>query len=105
MDWTVVFPFPLPEMLQVALVTALDVAVALAIFAGCLLAERSLSVQRFTRAAWLMICLLGAFETILAFVGAAFPKALIVGPLRLVWISVVLVTAIWLTRVSTRRTA
>ncbi len=40
MDWTVVFPFPLPEMLQVALVTALDVAVALAIFAGCLLAEK-----------------------------------------------------------------
>jgi uncharacterized membrane protein len=105
MDWTVVFPFPLPEMLQVALVTALDLAVSLAIFAGCLLAERSLSVARFTRAAWLMAGLLGAFETILVFVGFALSKALIVGPLRLLGISVVLVTAIWFTRVSTRRTA
>lgn len=105
MDWTVVFPFPLPEMLQVALLTALDVALALAIFAGCLLAEKSLSLQRFTRAAWLITSLLGAFETLLAFAGAAFPKALIVGPLRLLCISGVLVTTIWLTRVSNRRTA
>ncbi len=81
---------------------ALDAAVSLAIFAGCLLEERSLSIQRFTRSAWLMLCLLGAFETVLASQGAAFPKLLSVGPLRLLCITGVLVTAIWLTRPATQ---
>ena len=104
MDWTVALPFPLPEVLQVAFLTGLDVAVSLPIFAGCLLIERSLSIERFIRAAWLMTYLLGAFETVLAFAGAGFPKALPFGPLRLLCISIVLLTTIWLTRVSIRRT-
>ncbi len=52
-----------------------------------------------------MACLLGVFETILTFLGAAFPKALIVAPLRLLCISGVLVTTMWLTRPATRTTA
>ncbi len=105
MEWTVAFPFPLSEMLQVAMLTGLDVAVSLALFAGCLFAEKSLSVRRFTRAGWLMAGLFGAFESILAFIGAAFPVAFIVGPIRLLCMSVVLIAAIWMTRNSTRRTA
>jgi hypothetical protein len=105
MDWTVAFPFPLPEMFQVAMLTGLDLAVSLAIFAGCLLAERSFSAGRITRATWLMICFLGAFETCSAFIGAATPGVHVVGPLRLLCISVVLIAAIWMARGSTRRVA
>jgi hypothetical protein len=105
MDWTVAFPFPLSEILEVAILAALDVVVSLTIFVGCLLAENSLSVGTFRRAAWLMFCLLGAFESILAFSRAAFPKALIAGPLRLLCISIVLIAAIRITRGTTRRIA
>jgi hypothetical protein len=103
MNWTVAFPFPLPEVLQVAFVTGLDVAVSLTIFAGCLLIERSLSVEKFIRAAWSMAYLFGAFETGLAFAEAGFPKALPVGSLRFLCISIVPLTTICLTRVSIRR--
>ncbi len=105
MDWTVAFPFPLSELLQVAILAALDVVVSLTIFAGCLLAENSLSVGRFRHAAWLVFCLFGAFESILAFVGAAFPGALIAGPLRMLCMSIVLIAAIRITRGATRRIA
>jgi hypothetical protein len=105
MDWTVAFPFPLPEMFQVAILTGLDVAVSLALFAGCLLAERTLSVRRVAFATRLMVCLLGACETVFAFIGAASPGVHIVGPIRLLCISVVLIAAIWITRSSTRRVA